>query len=957
MDDFASPRRYDNVEWQKWDGYLWSERLIDWYFSLDLSRAGSDRSGPVEFLDVSDAELCRICRVPTAQGGLVREALIKTTVTASKGGLWSWASSKAGGPDSWFAYLVVSLIAAVEAEDPSDRSYIDRLGKIDPGAANQLEKLASLWIRLSDWLLENTYQYRTLMLPDPGSQVRVGYSKGLAFPNRRDSIKLARLLAEEGLDADSALSAVLPPIRGKLSSFSEQFQATASTFDAMLDSATHEELFNTRFWSAVRTGFETPIIDETIARSNSVWSLLVSPVDYEQADIDVVARNAIAPAGYALELMTARENAPTDGEDWDCVLTCSDGDPVAAVLDGLGGLGSLSLRVQDGVIPLRQNSDGDREVARRSELHDVDALLVRSDLQADVVRWANASCASFRTAHPDWSVIVGVNGSALLHSPGVLSRITTFEQLPQPRRLTISGGVKLSRDRYFTIPGRSLQIRAPWAVSCSARTDGASEWELLDEVANGWSLDGRTGVVAIRAIDDTGSIVRERSIHSTSTAVRSLPRLPANLDRWIVNAGLGSANMGWARDLATRAITTIEDVDEIVHLGRDIGRFTERTSDAAWELRLFGTKTVARSLSTDLEPVARAESKGDRRVWRKLLNQAEFSAEDEGALYVGRVVGNASHERSLPTFAQHAARPDTGLRKSARQLPAIADLEQAVVAISNAKAGMSYGQFLDLAALTAGGEAQWDLLHDWLDASLIEVGADRGWTTRTVFLIPPRLEIFDTGQWFGASIVGATTSQMRGDAAEIADASGIISHSPGSVSPFVPSRRSFRSDHLASLEQLADRLQIPRHPLAAEPKRPSTVHDIGAIDPPIRYEESRAFEFPLASGVEVMYWKRRDSPSYWTVRSSDRTLWSYHRNVAHFLARRLARQPTHEVLGTDIRAWCPLPVTVSRWLVALGAPSAGNLPDGTRLYPTPSLNLAHRLSSYIDSLADQLAPL
>jgi len=197
---------------------------------------------------------------------------------------------------------------------------------------------------------------------------------------------------------------------------------------------------------------------------------------------------------------------------------------------------------------------------------------------------------------------------------------------------------------------------------------------------------------------------------------------------------------------------------------------------------------------------------------------------------------------------------------------------------------------------------------------------------------------------------------MRRDVDELAETLGIVSHAPGSLSRFVPSRRAFRSEDLTLLHELADRIQIPKNRLRFEPNYPRTIRDVVAHDPPIRYEKGGTFEFTMALGVEASYWKRRDAPSYWTVKSDKQMFWSYHRNVAHFLARKLSGEPTHNVVGTNLHAWTPLPVTISRWLVAIGAPSAGESLDGSRVYPTPSEAVAQHLSSYIDSLFDRLVP-
>jgi hypothetical protein len=59
--------------------------------------------------------------------------------------------------------------------------------------------LPRLWENLADWLAATPRKFRPLLLPNPGSLTRIGYTVKLAFPDRRDQKQLSELLGRAGL--------------------------------------------------------------------------------------------------------------------------------------------------------------------------------------------------------------------------------------------------------------------------------------------------------------------------------------------------------------------------------------------------------------------------------------------------------------------------------------------------------------------------------------------------------------------------------------------------------------------------------------------------------------------------------------------------------------------------------------------------------------------------------------
>src|SRR5690606_40671199 len=101
------------------------------------------------------------------------------------------------------------------------------------GAGYALEGLAVLWEAFARWLRckrQRGAPYRELVLPDPGGMTRIGYSIRLAFPPRKDHLRLIQLLHDEGFDRDPPVEAVLHVVGSRIGGFSQRFRGVYDNF-------------------------------------------------------------------------------------------------------------------------------------------------------------------------------------------------------------------------------------------------------------------------------------------------------------------------------------------------------------------------------------------------------------------------------------------------------------------------------------------------------------------------------------------------------------------------------------------------------------------------------------------------------------------------------------------------------------------------------------------------------
>lgn len=925
-------RRYDAGSWETWDAFAWSEFLLDWFF------VRAEHDGPISQLDVSDAGLARSVGLPVRRGDEVKNRLIEVAVRASKGDLWAHAERKGPNPNNWFLFLVVSVIAAVDTEHPGERSYIDRLAELDPRAETHLEKLPGLWERLQGWL-EADGTHRDLALPDPGSYTRVGYSIRLAFPTRRDLIRLSCVFDDNGLTEDAALSAIMPPVRA-MTDLGPAIEEALEEFDILYDAdASAEELHATKFWGAVIDAFETPtLVSEGSFKAR--WAIVGGLVTDEPPVLDLVTDTEVAPLGFDLQ--------PEPGlKEWPyCVLSALE-DPIEALLNQrLTGLGRLDRLVDEGVVPMAKADHDERESVSRLMLDEADAALVRNDL-AEVIMDSIGTSATRSTLLPgtDWSFVSGLAAGSwgrLEAAAGELG-IAILQAAPRPRQIRVVGGLRVNRGRYMKLPGQPLEIRAQWAVGCRSRVDGGS-WEELIPADQGWTLQVESGSVEIEAYSSSGA--KKRVLRLVGFVPRSEPKqVTDDASYWTLGAG-GSVDL---RTLPANSVPEIvAAVDRVSYLSADVGLYCAGPEGAAWELEEFAGAVHGRSMGRPVEPTARSESGGDRRRWRQFLGRAVIDDDDGGLAERGGILNGARLDKMLPV--RESSSVDHGLVKHTTADPhrGVATLESAVVALGNAKIGLSQSEFGELATSCFGlnFEDTWVVQLDWVEAGLLRPLISKRWTRRLLVARPPTFHIFETDRWHAAALAGLSTNAMRVDATRIAVELGLLCEAVPAVSPYVPPTLAFRSRERGSIELLASRLRVPSSPVL----RPSSLLE-GVVDvldrPPGEYsEQGGEFEFTEAPGVALQFMKRNDAPAFWTLRSGPRSMWTYNRNAARFWARALSGLPVVEINGAQLTAAAPLPLANVLWLGELGSPRPGSDSD-VRRYPTHTAELAAKVAEEI----------
>lgn len=325
--------------WESWSRYEWSKRLVDSHFLRS-----SGHSSPVEFIDASGDALASCAGAPSAEAPQVREGFLDLIARSGQKGS-PWRKLDGQNPTDWYAYLVAACAIFIDSDQVDERACIEPLvHRLGPTFELGLEQMPSLWKRLSLWLDGHSELYRALVLPDPGGWTRIGHTAKLAFPPKRDQLKIAEAMSASGIADDPTLAQALDVMRRMRTRLSGRMQDAIITFESLLArGASASELYDTALWSAVLSASRAVYQREEEAQGS--FGVLV----FEEEDMA-----ELSLVGRAIPEYRLNGWKPVSGFDpWTHVFGDESG--ITRLLNGDLSFGRLSRLCADGLVPLVNN--------------------------------------------------------------------------------------------------------------------------------------------------------------------------------------------------------------------------------------------------------------------------------------------------------------------------------------------------------------------------------------------------------------------------------------------------------------------------------------------------------------------------------------------------------------------------------------------------------------------------
>ena len=248
-------------DYRAWSLEDWNNRLVQAVFShrgstnLDLQR-----------IDGTGQFLCSVANAPEAEAKDVRCRFLATFPSCWKevANLFEptssvWQGWTADRPDlPFFAGLYLTVMVAAANQDTHDQGQFRdrfmttlRLPKHTyfSHGLPYMWRLAAAWSKRQSELGE---QVRTLILPDPGHESIIGYSKRLAFPVYPDQRRLAKLMKEARIDSEIPVQDLISVLDRRVGEYSDQFRTEYRLFKEALYVDNHLAAVQTPFWGAMQ---------------------------------------------------------------------------------------------------------------------------------------------------------------------------------------------------------------------------------------------------------------------------------------------------------------------------------------------------------------------------------------------------------------------------------------------------------------------------------------------------------------------------------------------------------------------------------------------------------------------------------------------------------------------------------------------------------------------------------
>lgn len=418
----------------------------------------------------------------------------------------------------FFPYLILTCLVAASSEEDAEAGQFpirlyERLG-IWGDSPLPFDGLGDVWEKLATLIKAGRNQrhpWRELVLPNPGHETRIGYSKRLAFPSRNDQKKLAERLSQ--LDRRSWLDEpliypVLNIIAPCLWSFNAAFQEEYWDFKRLALSG--QETAAHPFWSAVLGVLRT--IQEqssTVARGKTLDLLLL--MEFDEFDEPALSLLSKTPSPWS-SIASQPLDFAIAGYDRLLVVDEDSGEPARRLLSG--GLSRLDVRssllevVQDGLL-IFQKVDGYRVARTRPPEPGPVTVLVRQDLKDTFVN-ALRSLVATRPLKPYpntcWHWLDGLEGQQI---PRLLN-VRCLAQIARSASIGVYDGIRCKEGGYlsrfaalpeFRLEGsQRLRLNRLSTAPASAKTPNLDQnktgWRLRDSPETRAGIEGEFEVVA-----------------------------------------------------------------------------------------------------------------------------------------------------------------------------------------------------------------------------------------------------------------------------------------------------------------------------------------------------------------------------------------------------------------------------------------------------------------------------
>lgn len=248
------------LNWEEWKYQDWNDALVNAIF-LDPTK----RNLPIKRITASERMLAMLAHAPPEESRAVKRSFLHSfgndpySVRHRFEGMVGRGALDVTQMPWFFASLYATLLAGTADElTAHEGNFRERFAILFSHLGNaprpNFGNLPMLWRQLKRWAdhrAERLQDCRRLLLPDPGYETIIGYSKRLAFPGYRDESRLAHLLSQ-GASQRRSFGDVLAEVERHRGDFTGSFLEEFQTFRDLYYQGRYEDAADSPFWGAIQ---------------------------------------------------------------------------------------------------------------------------------------------------------------------------------------------------------------------------------------------------------------------------------------------------------------------------------------------------------------------------------------------------------------------------------------------------------------------------------------------------------------------------------------------------------------------------------------------------------------------------------------------------------------------------------------------------------------------------------
>lgn len=279
-------------DWRNWSSADWNSALVNAVFR-DPENVGR----PIKRVTATARFLAQIVNEDESEADLVKTSFLRSFGSSPYQirRFYRWTPQKQKSLDTdcpnFFAQLYLTLLAGSADEKTYRQGDFRKRFSLLMSHAHvpdsfPFDDLARMWLYLAKWAQKRVLDgdsCRPLNLPNPRKDIRIGYSKRLAYPSYIDERRLGLLITN--LDDTTDWKLVTQLISKNLSTFSSSFREEFDIFNDSIVNAHFDEAFNSPFWAAIQD--LTWDIELIAVKKNGSYILTVDMSDPNNPWIDL----------------------------------------------------------------------------------------------------------------------------------------------------------------------------------------------------------------------------------------------------------------------------------------------------------------------------------------------------------------------------------------------------------------------------------------------------------------------------------------------------------------------------------------------------------------------------------------------------------------------------------------------------------------------------------------------